>query len=64
VEMEEFNISLTVSSSSAASRLLTVTPSWDGLKVLDGGKLKVVVITVVIVIIIFLAVLEGGSSDC
>jgi len=41
VEMQEFNISLTVSSSSSSSGwLLSVTPSWNGLRVLDGGQLK------------------------
>ena len=43
VEMEEFNISLTVSLSSSAATpmLLTVAPNWDGLKVLEGGQIQV-----------------------
>ena len=43
VEMEEFNISLTVSLSSSAATpmLLTVVPNWDGLKVLEGGQMQV-----------------------
>ena len=43
VEMEEFNISLTVSLSSSAATpmLLTVVPNWDGLKVLEGGQIQV-----------------------
>ena len=43
VEMEEFNISLTVllSSSAATPMLLTVVPNWDGLKVLEGGQIQV-----------------------
>ena len=56
VEMEEFNISLAVVSSSPVSRLLTVTPSWDGLKVLDGGQLEVKIIMIIIVIIVTIVI--------
>ena len=47
-------ISLTVC---APCRLLTVTPSWGGLKVLDGGQLEVVIITIVIAIAIVITVI-------
>ena len=42
---------------SAPRRLLTVTPSWDGLKVLDGGQLEVVINTIVIFIVIITSVI-------
>ena len=56
VEMEEFNISLAVVSSSPVSRLLTVTPSWDGLKVLGGGQLEVKIIMIIIVIVVIIVI--------
>ena len=56
VEMEEFNVSLVVVSSSPVSRLLTVTPSWDGLKVLGGGQLEVKIIMIIIVIVVIIVI--------
>ena len=47
-------IMMMIISLSNRCRLLTVTPSWDGLTVLDGGKLEVVIINFVIVIIVII----------